>query len=111
MQYAHARICSLLAKAGQQAPGPIQFVSDAEEQLAKQISATRCRSRHCQHYGVHKLPNAIEVARAFHRFYTMNRVIEADGSINVSRYQLVQATQVVLRNALLLMGIAAPKKM
>ncbi|MBI4406964.1 MAG: arginine--tRNA ligase, partial [Candidatus Kerfeldbacteria bacterium] len=113
VQYAYARICSLLAKAGQQAPGPIQFVSDAEEQLAKQLfQLPDVVVDIAQQYGVHKLPQyAIEVARAFHRFYTMNRVIEADGSINVSRYQLVQATQVVLRNALLLMGITAPEKM
>ncbi len=113
VQYAYARICSLLAKAGNQAPGPIQFVSDAEEQLAKQLfQLPDVVIEIAGQYGVHKLPQyAIEVARAFHRFYTMNRVIEADGSINVSRYQLVQATQVVLRNALLLMGITAPEKM
>lgn len=113
VQYAYARICSLLAKAGQHGPGPIQLASAAEENLAKllfqlpEVVFDVSRSYH-----VHKLPQyALEVARSFHKFYTVGRVIELDGSINLSRYQLVQATQIVLRNTLRLMGITAPEKM
>ncbi len=113
VQYAYARLCSLLAKTGEQAAAPIQMTNPAEEQLAKvlfqlpevveEISTT---------YHVHKLPQyALEVARAFHKFYSVSRVIEEDGSVNLSRYQMVKATQVVLANTLRLMGITAPEKM
>lgn len=113
VQYAYARISSLLAKTGTHAPAPIQLSSAAEEQLAKllfqlpEVVADVAITHH-----VHKLPQyALELARAFHKFYNSNRVIEEDGSVNVSRYQIVKATQTVLANTLRLMGITAPEKM
>ncbi len=63
-------------------------------------------------YQLQQLPQyALELARAFHKFYTVSRVLEADGSVQLSRLQLAQATQIVLRNTLNLMGISAPEKM
>jgi len=113
VQYAYARICSLLKKIGKHEPAPIQFTNPTEEELAKllfqlpevlvDVSVT---------YHVHQLPQyAIEVARAFHKFYSVSRVIDADGQVNLSRVQLVEATKLVLENTLRLMGISTPDHM
>lgn len=113
VQYAYARICSLLAKTGQPAPAPIQFTNPAEENLVKVLfQLPEVVEDIAVSYHVHKLPQyALEVARAFHKFYSVSRVIEEDGSVNASRYQLVLATKLVLGNTLRLMGITAPEKM
>lgn len=113
VQYAYARICSLLAKTGQQSAAPIQFTNPAEEDLAKLLfQLPEVVLDIAQSYHVHKLPQyAVELARAFHKFYSVSRVIEEDGSVNASRYQLVLATQVVLANTLRLMRVTAPTKM
>ncbi len=113
VQYAYARIYSLLAKTGQQSAAPIQFTNPAEEDLAKLLfQLPEVVLDIAQSYHVHKLPQyAVELARAFHKFYSVSRVIEEDGSVNASRYQLVLATQVVLANTLRLMRVTAPTKM
>jgi arginyl-tRNA synthetase len=113
VQYAYARICSLLAKTGQHEAAPIQFTNPAEEDLVKLLfQLPEVVLDIAQTYHVHKLPQyALELARAFHKFYSVSRVIEEDGSVNLSRYQLVLATQVVLANTLRLMRVTAPTKM
>jgi arginyl-tRNA synthetase len=113
VQYAHARLCSLLAKAGQHQPAPITLTSAAEETLTKLLFQWPELVEDISHtYYIHKLPQyALELARAFHRFYSVGRVIEEDGTVNLSRYQLAQATKIILNNALKLMGITAPEHM
>ncbi|MFA5995327.1 MAG: arginine--tRNA ligase [Patescibacteria group bacterium] len=112
VQYAHARICSILAKVPKLAPAPLQFTNSSEESLAKiLLRLPELVEEVSKTYQVHKLPQyALEVARAFHYFYTKSRVIEGE-TVNRTRLQLVQATQLVLKNTLQLMGINAPEKM
>lgn len=113
VQYAYARICSLLKKAGDHPAGPIHLTSQAEEDLAKQLfQLPDMVVEVATHYTTNRLPQyVLELARTFHKFYTVGRVIESDGNVDVSRYQLVQATKIVLHNTLQLMGISAPEKM
>ncbi|MBI2416091.1 MAG: arginine--tRNA ligase [Candidatus Kerfeldbacteria bacterium] len=113
VQYAHARICSLLQKVTDHTPASIQLTTAAEEDLAKKLfQFPDVLAQIGENYQVHKLPQyTLDVARAFHKFYSSHRIIQHDGSVERSRLQLVQATQVVLRNALQLMGISAPEKM
>lgn len=112
VQYAHARISSLLKKIPNDSNVPVTFTSQAEEDLAKILFRLPELVEDVSNtYQVHKLPQyALEVARAFHKFYTSNRVIDND-EVNYSRVQLVKATQIVLQNTLALMGISAPEKM
>lgn len=113
VQYAHARIASLLKKVGKsptkndrEAPQP------SELQLVKMlldyplIIAQVATSGETQ-----KLPfYAMELARAFHDFYTQCRVIDA-GVVWARRLVLVKATKYVLAAVLGDMGISAPEKM
>lgn len=113
VQYAHARICSLMKKVGKQPPTPIHFSNPTEEELAKILSQLpELVIEISKDYHVQAMPKyALEVARAFHKFYTVSRVLEGEGKVNSSRLQLVEATQIVLRNILKLMGISAPEHM
>ncbi len=112
VQYAHARISSVMKKVSEPPSGPIHFTSAAEEALAKALfKFPELVEEVSTSHHIHKLPNyALEVARTFHKFYAANRVIE-DDVVNMSRLQLVQATQIVIANTLAIMGIAAPEKM
>lgn len=113
VQYAYARICSLLKKVGKHEPTPIQFTNPTEEDLVKLLfQLPEVVVEISQTYHVHQLPQyAIDVARAFHKFYSVSRVIDVDGKINSSRVQLAEATKLVLENTLRLMGISAPDHM
>lgn len=53
----------------------------------------------------------IDIAQAFNRFYIEHRVICDDLSVQNARLQVVQATAIVLKKGLALLGIEAPEKM
>ncbi|MDP3970794.1 MAG: arginine--tRNA ligase [bacterium] len=112
VQYAHARICSILKKVDGSKNTQIKFTNIAEEELAKILfKLPEIVEDVSQDYQVHKLPQyAMEVARAFHKFYNTSRVIDEE-EVNYSRLQLAQATKIVLFNTLSLMGISAPESM
>jgi len=62
-------------------------------------------------YGLHKLTTyALELATSFHKFYESSYVIE-NGAVNAPRLLLVGAYQIILGDALRLLGISAPERM
>ena len=52
-----------------------------------------------------------EVAAAFHKFYDSCRVLDEDKEVSVERLALIEAARVVLGNGLRLLGVSAPQKM
>jgi arginyl-tRNA synthetase len=52
-----------------------------------------------------------EVATSFHQFYHQRRVVTGSPALTAARLVLVEATQIVLRNALRLIGVSAPTHM
>jgi arginyl-tRNA synthetase len=54
---------------------------------------------------------AHELAALFHSFYNHCRVMTDDQAVQKGRIVLVQATQIVLRNVLGILGVDAPEKM
>lgn len=121
VQYAHARICSIfrqLAEQGRQLPGPDEvnlelLREEAELALARRLADFPEEvSLAARQLAPHRIARYVhEVAGLLHSFYNVHRVITPDLELSNARLLLVEATRVVLRNALGLLGVGAPEKM
>ncbi len=119
VQYAHARISSILAKASEEslssAGADTSLLTHEAEQalLRKLLLLPEVVEKVVIEMAPHHLPHyAQELATAFHSFYTQCRVIQADQpELTTARLHLLEATQVVLARTLGLMGISAPASM
>ena len=119
VQYAHARICTLLAAlAAEGHPVPEQaesaLLSDpTERELIKQLAALPEEI----HLAAQSLdPSRInkyvtELAARFHRFYTACRIKGAEEDVLNARLLLVDCTRRVIALSLAIIGVTAPEKM
>jgi arginyl-tRNA synthetase len=115
VQYAHARICSIIRKVKllkTTRSDNRAILEVAEVCLIKTLMKwPELILEVSQNYQVNKLPfYATEVATVFHDFYTKCRVINGK-LVNERRLNIIKATQVVLQNVLSTMGIGAPERM
>jgi len=118
VQYAHARIHSILVKSQAVSHRPLVNLAllthPAELKLIKTlIKLPDLIEEIVTNYQVHKLPfYSLEIADAFHNFYENCLVIDKNNNaLTSARIELCQATKIVLKNTLSLMGISAPNKM
>jgi arginyl-tRNA synthetase len=120
VQYAHARICSIIKKAALSDQKPetgLKYLkklqTDDEIDLMKIIgqypdivvSAASDLEPHRIAYYV------LDLATAFHRFYNRNKVIGDDYGISTARLLLIESIMQVIANSLGLMGVDAPQSM
>ena len=121
VQYAHARICSILRKAeesGIKIPSAndadLSVIAHAAEiDLIKKLSELPDLVVELgQSYEVHRMTRyAQDLAAIFHGFYTECRVVSEDEKLTSARLALVDGTRTVLANTLHLLGLSAPEKM
>ncbi|MEW5991911.1 MAG: arginine--tRNA ligase [Chloroflexota bacterium] len=119
VQYAHARIASILRKAADvglaAAPSLRGGLAGPEEATLARIVArlpevVEDAAAAQETQGV--TTYATELATAFHAFYRDARVVDAaDPERSATRLALVEATRITLANALGLLGISAPESM
>jgi arginyl-tRNA synthetase len=122
IQYAHARINSILVHARElgweiDQPADLEPLHHPSEfaLIRKTVELPEILAQSVQRLAPHMLPfYAQELASAFHTFYRDCRVVSSepgDEAITRARLQLVQATQAVLARVLHLMGMEAPERM
>ena len=121
VQYAHARIASILRVAANQgvAVPPLEEVPFDELRHESELDLIRRLGEWpeviqivAEALGPHRLTRyAEEVAADFHRFYTDCRVITDDARLTQARLALCQATKSVVASALALIGVNAPESM
>ena len=113
LQYAHARLTRLLAKAGSNHDQILELKDPAEERLAllltgfadvvEQVAETLQPHRLCTYL--------YDVATALSVFYEKCPVLTSEGDTRASRIALCAATRTVLQDGLGLLGIQAPDAM
>ena len=121
VEYAHARICSLLralAEEGtsvpRQADVDMSLLSgEAERALLKQIAQfceeIKLAARDYDPSHINRYLQ--ELAACFHRFYTACRIRGEEPQVAAARLKLADDTRMVLKNGLKLIGVDAPEKM
>ncbi|MDQ6681649.1 MAG: arginine--tRNA ligase [Chloroflexota bacterium] len=117
VQYAHARCASILRNAGSARPDARQagelLRQPAEQALARELlRLPEVVSDSAQRRETHDIPRyGLDVAALFSQFYRDCRVLTDDAPLSAARLALVDATRLVLANALGLLGITAPSSM
>lgn len=121
VQYAHARISSIIATlAGEGVEVPkvceidvSKLGTDCERELIKQISLLpeeiRLAARDYDPSRINRY--VIELAARFHRFYNANRIRGEEPELMLARLKLADATRRVIANSLDILGVTAPEKM
>ena len=115
VQYAHARICSVLAqwKQGLEA-ADLSLLSAPTEQalMLKLADYPDMLARAAADLAPHDLAFYLrDLAAAFHSYYAAERFLVDDEALARARLALLAATRQVLRNALQLLGVSAPEAM
>ncbi|MCD6472284.1 arginine--tRNA ligase [Candidatus Aerophobetes bacterium] len=121
VQYAYARICSILRKATLE--GIIVdnleevkldlLITPEERELMKELALLPDQIKEAaQSLEPHRLTVCLqEIASSFHQFYTRHRVISEDKDLTFARLILIKAVKIVIKDTLGLLGISAPERM
>ena len=119
LQYAHARICSLIQKADRKiSDNPdVAILAKLETEEEGDLIGTlgqfsdyiRQSAETLEPYRM--VDYLRQLSASFHKFYSQCRVVTEDAALTEARLELCEATRIVLRNGLELLGISQPTSM
>jgi arginyl-tRNA synthetase len=121
VQYAHARICSLIAAlktegydiAAVSTIDMFVLSSDTERDLIRQLSLLpeeiKLAARDYDPSRINRY--VIELAARFHRFYNACRIKGEAAAVLSARLKLADTVRIVIKNCLTILGVTAPDKM
>ena len=121
VQYAHARICSVLKKLesegvkfeGADAVDASVLTDPAEQALIRLLAAFPAEiAAAAEKYDPARITRyCIDVASAYHRFYNACRILDAEGAVQQGRIALCLAVRGVIHNILTMFKVNAPETM
>jgi len=122
IQYAHARICSVLSQWQQQDGAVAAQLIDADLSPLTTAHETALMQRLSEYpetvdsaateLAPHVIANYLkELASEFHSYYNEYKFLIDDEAVKLARLSLISATQQVLKNGLDLLGVAAKERM
>ena len=121
VQYAHARICTMianLAAEGYTVPAAEEadlscLTESAEKELIRQLAGLPEEIRlSVRDYDPSRINKYVtELAARFHKFYTVCRIKGAEENLLRARLLLADSVRIVLENSLAVIGVNAPEKM
>ncbi len=118
VQYAHARVCSVLAQWGGEV-AQIMETSLAALTEEREIALMKRLAEYpeiieiaAREFAPHQVAYYLrELAGEFHGYYNSTRLLVPEEAVKLARLALAVATRQVLRNGLALLGVSAPEKM
>ncbi len=117
VQYAHARICSVLAQYGggrgfERAELALLVAPSEAALMLKLAEYPEMLARAAAEFAPHDVAFYLrELAAAFHSYYAAERFLVDDAALARARMALLAASAQVLRNGLALLGVSAPEAM
>ncbi len=121
IQYAYARICSIIKKAEQEGikidksiDTELRLLNKEEEvELIKKLSSLKeVVRKSALAWKPHILTTYLyDLASSFHKYYTVHRVITEDVELTKARLLLIDCTRIVLFSTLKVLGISTPESM
>jgi arginyl-tRNA synthetase len=121
VQYAHARICSLVAKLAEEGHGVMPAGRIDASLLNTEVERVliKCLAQYpeeirlsARDYDPSRINRYLtQLAGDFHRFYNSNRILGEEENVLNARLKLADTVRSVLENGLQLSGVSAPEKM
>ncbi|MGI9534749.1 MAG: arginine--tRNA ligase [Thermodesulfobacteriota bacterium] len=118
IQYAHARIESVLTKAKEEKISPMDHdlvqlnLKEEMDLVKKMLGFQDIVLASADSLSPHKIAFYLqEIASDFHAYYNRNKILSENRGLTSARLYLIICIQVVIRNGLKLLGISAPRSM
>ncbi|OGX07005.1 MAG: arginine--tRNA ligase [Omnitrophica bacterium RIFCSPLOWO2_12_FULL_50_11] len=116
VQYAYARISSILSYAKQKVTADVDLdllrEPEALDLIKKMVEYPDVLQQAADHLEPYRVVDYLrELATAFHKFYTTCRVVTQDEPLTKTRLLLTDSVRIVLRSGLEILGVSAPTSM